>query len=290
MALILATLATIGGAAARWIDRQALSTPAWTATSGRLIADPPVRRAISTYAVDQALGAAGIDGALERVLPGSLASSARTSLRRAAVGLSDGLLAGGVGRRLWTTANRQAQSRLLAAVDHPRRHAGVTLDLASLLHELLRSLADSTVARAIPGSAQVLDVHSPHAGRLVLLGPGQVSTLRPGVRAVRTLSWALPVAALALFALALAVARGRRAVALSRIGYALVVAGAVVLAGRALAQYGLADGLVSSSTDRAAVRAAWLIATDQLRGTGEAILIAGGVVALVGLSWRLLRR
>ena len=175
--------------------------PNWLDTSSRLIADPDVRRGVADYAVRQVFAGNGIDAALHHVLPASVAAHAESSLHRAATRIAGGVLAGGPARRLWRTANRQAQPELLAVIDHPRPgHETVTLQLGPLLHDLLGALAGSTVARAIPGAA------------------------------------------------------GRRRATLSGIGYCLV------------------------------------IATSQLRDAGEAVLIGGGVVAVVSWALRLVRR
>jgi hypothetical protein len=283
MATLLAVLAMIAGAGARWIDRQILSTPRWTATSTHLIADPPVRRAIARYLVDQTFAGSGIDQALAHVLPGALAGSADNGLRNAASGLSARALGTGPGRRVWRDANRQAQSQLLHAVDHPRPGQRVVLNLTPLLHDVVRELLGTKVAQAIPGSDQLLQTQTAGAGKLVVLKPGALSALRGVVRVTRFLSWALFVAALALLAFGLLMSRARLMVSLSRAGYAIALAGAVVIAARYFVQFPLASLAVDSGTARAAVRGAWLIGTTQLRDTGIELLIAGAVVA-VG-SW-----
>ena len=288
--LLVGTVATIGGAAAIWIDRQPLSTPRWTATSSRLIANSEIRRAIAGYAVRRAFTANGIDAALGHVLPGPLASRAETALRRSASGLAVSLLASGPGQQAWRAANRQTHAQLLIALDHARGNQEVILDLTPLLRDLVSALAGTTIARAIPGSSQVLAVHSPRAGQLVVARPDRVRRLRREAAVIRILAWVLPLSALAAFLLALALARGRRARTLSAVGYGLVVAGAVILAARVALRAPLADALVSTSTDRGAVRAAWTIATSGLRSSGVAIAIAGLVVVVVSWGMRLVRR
>jgi hypothetical protein len=279
--LLVATLATIAAAGARFLDAQMLSPQRWTQTSGRLIADPAIRRAISTYAVRHAF--AGVDAGLSRGLPGAVATAAERELHRAAGDAADSVLSSAGGRRAWRDANREAVSGLLAAVDHPRSGETVSLQLTPLLDDIVSGVSQDPVVRAIPGSSKVLSGATPDAGRLIILTPAQVRTARIGVRVVRILAWALPLGALVLFALAVAVARGWRVIALSRIGYALLIAGGVVLGLRAGLQFPLADAVVHSGADRAAVRAAWLIATVSLRSQAIGLLVAGGILA--GASW-----
>jgi hypothetical protein len=156
----------------------------------------------------------------------------------------------------------------------------VVLDLTPLLRDVVQELAGGTVARAIPGSDQILQVQTAGAGRLTVLTPDQLSGLRAAVKVTRFLSWALFVAALALFAFTMLMSRAAWTVSLSRVGYAILIAGGIVLVGRVLLQYPLAALAVDSAADRAAVRGAWLIGTSQLRDTGIGILVAGGVVAV----------
>jgi hypothetical protein len=288
--LFLATWVTVAAIGVHWIDHQLLSTPNWTRTSRRMIANGPVRRAIADFSVDQAFGAAGIDSAISHVLPGAAATTVQGTLHHVASGESDTLLSTRAGRQAWTRATRQAQADLLSAVRHPGRRQGVVLDLSPLLRDVVQSVAGSSVAEAIPGSSQVLSVRSPSAGRLVVLRPAQLHGLRAGVRTAQTLGWALPLIGLGLFALALIIAYGWRAAVLSRVGYALGFAGAIALALRAVLQYPLSTVFVASSTDRAAVRAAWLIGTSDLRTTAIEVLIAGAAVAVVGWVLRFVAR
>jgi hypothetical protein len=276
---LLAVVAMVAGAGARWIDRQVLSTPHWTATSSHLIADPPVRRAIARFLVDQTFAGSGIDQALAHVLPSSLAARADSGLRDAASGLSATALGTGVGQRVWRDANRQAQRELLDAVDHPQPGQRVVLNLTPLLHDVVRELLGTSVAQAIPGSGQLLQSQTAGAGKLVVLSPGALSALRDEVRLTRFLSWALFVAALALLAFGLLMSRARLLVSLSRTGYAIALAGAVVVAARYLVQFPLASLAVDSGTARAGVRGAWLIGSTQLRDTGIELFVIGAVVA-----------
>jgi hypothetical protein len=281
--LSLATWVAVAAIGARWMDDQLLSRSGWASTSHRVIADPHVRRAIAAFSVDQAFGAAGIDAELSRVLPGSLATAAQQRLRAAGTTAADTVLSTRAGRAAWQRATDQAQSDLLAAVDSPGRRRAVVLNLSPLLSDVVGAVADSPAAKAIPGSSQVLTVRSPAAGRLVVLRSRQLRGLRTGVSTARTLAWALPVIALGLYALVLLLAYGWRARALSRVGYSLAVAGAIALALRYVLQYPLSAVFVSSSTDRSAVRAAWLIGTSDARSLALEVLIAGAVVAVI--SW-----
>lgn len=287
--LTLATLATILGAGARWLDHQVLDAGHWARTSERLVENAAVRRAIADFSVRQAFGS-GIDAEIDRVLPSVAANRVTDALDGVASSSANALLRSDLGRRLWRKANHGAVAGLRRAVDHPDRNAGLVLNLTPLLRETVRSVAGSSVASAIPGSSEVLSLGTAGAGRLVMLTPDQVAKLRPTIRAIEVLSWALPALALALFLLSLLLAAGWRLPALSAIGYRLLVAGAVVLVLRVVLRSVFADAVVGTGIDRAGVRAAWMIGSSTLRTEGIWLLVGGAVVALGSWALRLLAR
>jgi hypothetical protein len=88
------------------------------------------------------------------------------------------------------------------------------------------------------------------------------------------------------FVLAIAVATGQRLRAIAYVGVCLAVCGGVLLALRALIGPVLADQLVpaSESANRAAVRAAWLLGTTQLRTAAIIMLVVGGVLVIGGTA------
>ena len=53
MLILLASVLLFGTAADVWVKRQVLSTPKWVAASDKILADPKVQEALSTYIVDQ---------------------------------------------------------------------------------------------------------------------------------------------------------------------------------------------------------------------------------------------
>jgi hypothetical protein len=87
-----------------------------------------------------------------------------------------------------------------------------------------------------------------------------------------------------LLAAAVASARGWRSIAVRRVGYCLLVVGAVVLVARALLAPALANALVSGTTYRQAADAAWTTATTELRDIAIAMLVGGALLVLAGLA------
>ena len=289
MLLGIATLTTIGGIGARWLDDQVLSTSGWTHASGQVFGNPTVRRAVSNFAVQRAFQDGGIDQALDSALGDTAGGVASVRLRAASAPIADRVLGSRPARRAWRRANRSAQRQLVRSLEGSRG-GPVVLDLSPIVVSVLDGLAGSSVAQAIPGAASALRAPRPHAGRITVLTASQARPVRSAVSVVRVLAWALWAAATAAFAVALLLASGRRARTLSRIGYRLVFAGAIVLLVRWLFQFVFADLVATLGVDRAALRAGWTGATADLRTLATGVLVVGVVVAVVSWGVRLVSR
>jgi hypothetical protein len=287
--LIAASVAAFAGSYAIWLNRQALSAEGWAKTSPHLIASAPIRTAIGDFAVQELFRLTHAETALRSVLPQPQVG--RTSRRLRALGrrLAAGILRSRSSRGVWQTANRQANRQLRAILNH-RSRATVSLDLDPLFQRLVRALEASPQVRGLPGADRLFAI-APGAGRLPLLPARDVNRARATVNAVHGLSVVLAIAAIALFAVAIAAAGGWRAGAVACVGWCLAAVGGLVLLSRAVIAPALADALVpasSASTVRPAARAAWLISTSDLRSTAIATVIAGGALAVTGLAARAL--
>ena len=287
--LSLATLATIAGLGARWLDDQVLSTSGWTHLSGSLLDNKAVRTAVANYAVQEAFTRGGIDSALDRSLGPTAGKAAALPLRAAAPAVAGQVLRSRAARRAWRRANRSAQSELLRALDGPRPRP-VVLDLRPIVTDVLHGMAATSAARSIPGAVGVLTAPGDRGGRLTILSAHQAKPLRSFVSVVRTLAWALWAVAAAMFALSLLLASGRRTRTLSRIAYRLIFAGVLVLVVRWVLQYVFADSVGTLASDRAGFRAGWLTATADLRTLAIDVAAAGVVVLLVSIAARLAAR
>jgi len=282
--LVLGSAAALVGSFAVWLDRQALSPSGWQTTSSQLIANPMIRQGVGTFAVDELYARTNVAGLLRSALPPALAQPALRTLRSLGLRLAAGILASPEARVVWNTANRQAHRELLRILDHGGQRGGVALNLRPLLKELIRALQASAPVKAIPGSGQLFRLGSPRAGEIPILSADQVDQAREAANAIRGLSVVLVVAAIVLFAAAVASASGWRSIAVRGVGYCLVAVGAVVLVARRVLAPALADALVSASTYRRAADAAWTISTTELRGVAVTILVCGVAVVLAGLA------
>jgi hypothetical protein len=107
----------------------------------------------------------------------------------------------------------------------------------------------------------------------------QLSAAQTGVQAVRVLSTWLLVLVLALYALAIFLARGERRETLRNIGCAFVIVGLAVLVVRRLAGNVAVDALAQPSSQDTGQRV-WLISTEILSQIGWAAVFYGVVMVL----------
>jgi hypothetical protein len=115
---------------------------------------------------------------------------------------------------------------------------------------------------------------------ITVMRSDQLSAAQAGVQAVRVLSTALLVLVLALFGLAIYLARGERRQTVRNIGYAFVLVGLAVLVVRRVAGNVAIDALAEPTGEEAGKKA-WLIGSEILAQIGWATILYG-VIALAG--------
>ena len=300
--LAAATVALVLGVFALWVQRQALSTSNWTATSSQLLADPKIEQAVGNYLVTELFTSADVPGELRTVLPAQLAplaGPAAGGLQLLADRLVPKLLATPAVQDAWRTANRLAHQELMRILDGggtvlSTRDGVVTLNLYPLIDELARQVGLQAVAASVQsklqggagallrGAArQRLGITIPaQTGRLVIMRSSQLRTAQNVATTIRGLTAVLMLGAFALFALAVWLARGWRRLALRRVGWCFIAAGAGVLIARRLLEPRIVGALVSAESIRPAADAAWMIGTRLLRDVARAMVAYGVVIVL----------
>ncbi len=301
-AVAIATVCVVVGSFAVWLRQQVLNTDNWANTSSQIIANRTVQEAVGGYVVQQLFTSVNVAGELGTVLPSDVANSVAGRLQTAANGIAVQLLAVPAVQEAWRSANRTAQLELLEILDGggrvlSTREGVVTLNLHPLVGELAKALSSQSAAAVLPSALRdllgsdlqavaqrLLDLALPaQSGQLVVFRSSQLRTAQHIVEGVRGLSIALPAAALAMFALALALARGWRRVVLRRIGWSLILAGIAVLIARRLLEPFVVNALVPSAADRPAGDVAWSIGTSVLRDIAIALMVGGAVTAIVAI-------
>lgn len=107
--------------------------------------------------------------------------------------------------------------------------------------------------------------------------------MRDVVSAIKGLSLTLPLIALALFALAVWLAKGRRLAVLRTTGWCVVTVGVVVLVLRGFGGDALVAHLVTVSSDKPAAHQIWTIGTSLLHNIAVALIVCGLIVG--SLAW-----
>ena len=285
--IFIASLLTLLAIFAVWANRQLLNTDNWTKTSSELIENDAIRTQVSTFLVDELYTNVDVKGELEQVFEqvlrpagaSTLAGPAAGGLRTLAEKGVDTLLGRPVPQQVWENANRRAHKRLLFVIEGggdvlSTSGGDVTLDLSALLSQTQANLGvGGRVQQRLPeGAAQI-----------VLFKSTQLGAAQDVVRLLKTLAIVLVALALALFALAVFLARGWRREALRACGLGLLFAGAGGLVARALAGDAVVDALATTESVRQAAEAAWSIGTSLLKEVATATLIYG--IVIVFAAW-----
>jgi Short C-terminal domain len=144
----------------------------------------------------------------------------------------------------------------------------------------LSTSARSSIASASSSGSTFADKLPPGAARIQLVESEQLSTAQDAVKALKGLSLILPLITLALYALAVYLARGWRREAVRAWGISWMLIGALVLVIRSVAGEALVGSLASSESVEPAVGAVWDIGTSLLRNGGIAMFAYGLVIFL----------
>jgi hypothetical protein len=280
--IVVASLIAFGSVLTTWVDRQMLDNQSWQKASADLIEDPQVRAALSVYLVDQLYANVDVASALEERLPNNLKPLAPTlagALRQPATEGVERLLDSPRVQQLWIQASSTAQQKLTNVLENKTGfgittgNGVVTVDLGALVRSLGADLGLSAAA---------LDRLPPDAGQIEVMSSDQLSAAQAGVRAVRVLSTWLLVLVLALYALAIFLARGARRETIRNVGCAFVLVGLAVLVVRRLAGNYAVDALAAPSAQDSG-RRVWLISTSILAQIGWAAVLYGAIAVLGAL-------
>jgi len=277
--IVLASLIGFVSIFALWAKRQALETETWTRTSVELLQNEEIRDALSDFLVDELYANVDVEGEIEKQLPPQvkgLAGPVSGGLRQVAGQASREALAQPKVQALWEKANRAAHEQLLKVIDDEgdavsTKGGVVTLDLRVIVAQ---------IAAQVGLGADVADKLPPQAAELEILRSDQLEGVQEGVSLLRTLAWVLTVLTLALYAVAIYIARGRRRETLRSVGIAFVAVGVLVLFAHSLAGDAVTESLADTDASEPAVRATWDIGTSLLTDTAKGIIAYGIVIVL----------
>ena len=278
---VLGVIVALVSLVAGYVRFQGLDTDTVTGTAGDLIADEQIRNQVAASLVDQLYANIDVAAALEQKLPtdqkglaGPIAAGLREFSDRAAVRMLERPRV----QALWVNTVTRAHRQLINVLDDDvgplsTENGSVVLDLQPLVIQLGDRVA-------VVGN--VAERLGPDAGRVEIMEADQLETAQDLTRILKFLGmwlWLLPIA---LWAIALWIARGKRASILRWIAVGSILAGLIVLVVRRVGGSFIIDSLVPSTAVQPAAHDAWDILTSQLRDGGFTF-VGLGVILLFAL-------
>lgn len=276
----LATLTTLGASLTIWTKRQLLDTNEWTKSSSQLLADRNVRDVVSQKVVDLINQRADLRAQLNRALPKQargITPVAAVALEAASVRTVSTFLGTAQAQALWAQINRRTHAALVRALEGKSTgpietsKGGVVLDLGPLVAGVAKQLGVAGRLKANPVN-----------GKILLVRSNELANAQHAVRAIRILSVWLTLLALALYALAVFLARGRRRGLLEAAGVSVILVGFVLLIVRRMVGDAVVNTYVSTESYRPAIRSAWLIETRLLANLAIALIAYGAAAIIAG--------
>ena len=275
------TVLAIVGIFAVWANRQMFNPDNWANTSTQLLQNKTIRNATANYLVDQLYANVDVAGEIKAKLPKQLqplAAPAAGALENAAISAAERALANAKVQQVWKQANKAADQTFVHIVDGNQgviQSSGgvVSLDLSSIITDITNRLGLPDVSSKLP----------PNVAHLQILQSNDLKAVQDGGKALKGLALLLTILVPLLYALAIFLARGNRRKALMTVGIAMIAAGVVVLAGRAILVNETVSALVKNEANHDAGTEIVKIATSMLTEIAGAFIIVG--IPLILAAW-----
>jgi hypothetical protein len=277
---VVAVLLALVGALAFYVEYTALDEDGFETISREMIENDEIRTQVANTAVDQLFANVDVEAAIAERLPAEqqglapvLAGLARSGADRAAATVLERPRV----QTVWVETTTATQRQLVRLLDDDTRFVqteggAVVLDLRPLMIELGEQVAViGRVAERLPESA----------GRIAIIEESQLETAQTLTKILRAVSSWMWLVALAVAALAIWLARGRRRLELRALAIGLLVVGLLLLALRRVAGNYLVDGLADDTVEPAA-HDAWSILTQTLADRAWVAIVLG-LVTLAGV-------
>ena len=278
---VLAILLALVGMVAFYVEHTALDEDGFETISRNMIENDEIRTQVAAKSVDTLFDNVDVEAAIAEQLPPAqqdlapvLAGLARSGADRAA----DAVLERPRVQTVWVEVTTRTQRQLVRLLDDDTTFiqtegGAVVLDLRPLVIEIGDQVAViGKVAERLPESS----------GRIAIMEESQLETAQTATKILRAVADWMWLVALAVAALAVWLARGRRRLELRAIALGLLVVGLLMLAVRRFAGDYLVDELVTDDAVKPAAHDAWSILTQVLADRAWVWIILG-VVTLVGV-------
>ena len=282
---VLAVLLALVGMVAFYVKHTALDEQGFETISRSMIENDEIRTQVAAKSVDTLFENVDVEAAIAERLPPAqqglapvLAGLARSGADRAA----DAALERPRVQTVWVETTTRTQRQLVRLLDDDTTFiqtegGAVVLDLRPIVIQLGDQVAViGKVAERLPESA----------GRIVIIEKSQLDTAQTVTKVLRAVADWMWLVALAVAALAIWLARGRRRIEIRALAIGLVVVGLLLLAVRRFAGDYLVDQLAKDDAVKPAAHDAWSILTQVFADRAWVWIILG----LVTLARRLVRR
>jgi hypothetical protein len=278
---IVAVLLALVGMVAFYVEHTALDDEGFETISRNMIENDEIRTQVAAKSVDTLFENVDVEAAIAERLPPAqqglapvLAGLARSGADRAA----EAALERPRVQTVWVETTTATQRQLVRLLDDDTTFiqtegGAVVLDLRPIVIELGDQVAViGRVAERLPESS----------GRIAIIEESQLEAAQTATRILRAVADWLWLVALAVAALAIWLARGRRRLELRALALGLLAVGLLLLAVRRFAGDYLVDELAKDDAVEPAAHAAWSILTQVLADRAWVWIILG-VVALAGV-------
>lgn len=278
---VVAVLLALVGMLAFYVENTALDEDGFETISRNMIENDEIRTQVAAKSVETLFENVDVEAAIAERLPPAqqglapvLAGLARSGADRAA----DAALERPRVQTVWVETTTATQRQLVRLLDDDTTFiqtegGAVVLDLRPIVIELGDQVAViGRVAERLPESS----------GRIAIIEESQLETAQTITKVLRAVANWMWIVALAVAALAVWLARGRRRLELRAIALGVLVVGLLMLAVRRFAGNYLVDELVQDDAVKPAAHDAWDILTQVLADRAWVWIILG-VITLVGV-------
>ena len=278
---VVAILLALVGMVAFYVENTALDPEGFETISRKMIENDEIRTQVAAKSVDTLFENVDVEAAIAQRLPPAqqglapvLAGLARSGADRAA----DAALERPRVQTVWVEVTTRTQRQLVRLLDDDTTFiqtegGAVVLDLRPIVIELGDQVAViGKVSERLPESA----------GKIAIMDESQLSTAQSITKILRAVADWLWLVALAVAALAIWLARGRRRLELRALAIGVLVVGLLMLAVRRFAGDYFVDKLVKDDSVKPAGHEAWSILTQTLADRAW-VWILLGVVTLLGV-------
>ena len=278
---VVAILLALVGMVAFYVEHTVLDEDGFETISREMIESDEIRTQVAAATVERLFANVDVEAAIAERLPPAqqglapvLAGLARSGADRAAQAALERPRV----QALWVETTTGTQRQLVRLLDDETEFiqaegGTVVLDLRPLMLEVGQEVVViGRLAERLPESS----------GRIAIIEESQLETAQTLTRLLRAVAGWLWLVALAVAALAIWLARGRRRLELRALAIGLVLVGLVLLAVRRFAGDYLVDALAKDDGVKPAAHDAWSILTQTLADRAWVWIILG-IVTLVGV-------